>query len=60
MRKKKGADRAVTLAHVEQSLALKEAHLPWLQASTIPSEQVARFMAAIEADRRRIETWRSA
>lgn len=58
MSKKKPINRAMTREQVEHSLQLKEAHLPRLQASTIPQEQQARFLAAIERDRQRIEAWR--
>ena len=51
MKKKKFADRAMTLAQVEQSLALKEAHLPRLQASTLPKAALERFVASIEQQR---------
>jgi len=54
MKKKPFAERAQTLAQVERSLALKEAHLPRLQASTIPKELQQRFVESIEQQRARL------
>ena len=54
MRKKKGANRAVTLAQVERRVQVKEAYLPLLEASTVPQELKQRYIDSITQEKARI------